>query len=128
MVGFGKKVLIVEDGPPLNRMIQFLFTSKGYSTEYAYNGIEALEILKKTTPDAIILDLMMPEMDGYELCETLKKNKQYKETPIIVLSALNADKNRDRLISMGASDYIEKPFISADLLEKVSAALTPPVI
>ena len=94
---------------------------------YAYNGIEALEILKKTTPDAIILDLMMPEMDGYELCETLKKNKQYKETPIIVLSALNADKNRDRLISMGASDYIEKPFISADLLEKVSAALTPPV-
>ena len=123
----GKSILIVEDAGPLNRMIQILLTSKGYVTDCAHNGIEALEILKKTTPDAIILDLMMPEMDGYELCEALKKNNQYKETPIIILSALDADKHRDSLISMGASDYIVKPFLPGDLLEKVSTALTPSV-
>ena len=126
MSAFGKKVLIVEDGQALNRMIQFLLMSKGYIIEYAHNGIEAMEILKTTTPDAIIMDLMMPDMDGYELCETLKKSNQYKETPIIILSALDADKHWDSLKSMGASDYIEKPFRSSDLLEKVSTALTPP--
>ena len=123
----GKRVLIVEDAAPLNRMIQFLLNSKGYVTDCAYNGIEALEALEKAAADAIILDLMMPEMDGFELYETLKKNNQYKETPIIVLSALDADNNRNRVKLMGAADYIEKPFISRDLLEKVSTALTPSV-
>jgi len=127
MSASGKKVLIVEDGEALNRMIQFLLMSKGYLIEYAHNGIEAMAILEKTRPDAIILDLMMPEMDGYELCERLKKNKQYKETPIIILSSLEACRHGNILKSMGASDYIEKPFTSSDLLEKVSTALASSV-
>ena len=120
----GKKVLIVEDAGPLNRMLQILLSSKGYITDSAYNGIEALKALEKTSADAIILDLMMPEMDGFEFYERLKENKKHKETPIIVLSSLEAEKGREKIMSMGASDYIVKPFVSSDLFEKVSNALT----
>jgi DNA-binding response OmpR family regulator len=123
----GKRVLIVEDAGPLNRMLQILLSSKGYVTDSAYNGIEALESLEKTAADAIILDLMMPEMDGFEFYERLKSNEKYKQTPVIILSALEAKKGRERLMSMGASDYIVKPFLSNDLFEKVSTALTPSV-
>ena len=123
----GKRVLIVEDTGPLNRMIQILLSSKGYVTDSASNGMEALEALEKTAADAIILDLMMPEMDGFEFYEKLKANEKHKGTPIIILSALEAKKGRERLMSMGASDYIVKPFVSNDLLEKVSIALTPSV-
>ena len=118
-----KKVLIVEDSKAQNKMLQFLFTAKGCIVEYANNGIEALEVLKETTPDAIILDLMMPEMDGFELCERLKENEQYEETPIIILSTLQEDANKERLISMGACDYVEKPFKPADLVDRVAKVL-----
>ena len=124
----GKRVLIVEDAGPLNRMLQFLLSSKGYVTDSASNGIEALEALEKTAADAIILDLMMPEMDGFEFYERLKANEKYKQTPVIILSSLEAEKGRERMMSMGASDYIVKPFVSNDLIGKVSNALTHPSI
>ena len=123
----GKRVLIVEDAGPLNRMLQFLLSSKGYVTDSASNGIEALDALEKKAADAIILDPMMPEMDGFEFYERLKANEKYKQTPVIILSALEANKGRERLMSMGASDYIIKPFLPGDLLEKVSTALRPSV-
>ena len=123
----GKRILIVEDGQTLNRMIQFLLRSRGYIIEYAYDGMEALEVLKKNTPHAIILDLMMPKMNGYKLLEKLKKDDQHKRTPIIILSSLDAGTNSKKLLSMGACDYIEKPFMSAAFLEKVSNALATSV-
>ncbi len=123
MSSFGKRVLIVEDGRTLNRTLQFLLRSRGYVIESAYNGKEALKIIKKVRPDVIILDLMMPEMDGFEFCEKLKNNNRLKGTPIIVLSALDPKPIMDRLISLGISDYVEKPFISIELLKKVSTAL-----
>ena len=118
-----KTVLIVEDSNVQNKMLQFLFASRGYIVEYATNGIDALGILHKTTPDVILLDLMMPEMDGFELYERLKENEQSRETPVIILSSLKKDEHRERLISMGACDYVEKPFNPADLVERVSKSL-----
>ena len=118
-----KIVLIVEDSNVQNKMLQFLFASRGFIVEYATNGIEALGILHKTRPDVILLDLMMPEMDGFELYERLKENEQSRETPVIILSSLKKDEHRERLISMGACDYVEKPFNPADLVERVSKSL-----
>lgn len=119
-----KTVLIVEDSNIQNKMLQFLFAAKGYVVEHAPNGIEALGILNKTIPDVILLDLIMPEMDGFELCGIIKENEQSRETPIIILSTLKEDEHRERLISMGVCDYIEKPFNPADLVERVSKSLT----
>lgn len=124
MTASDKTVLIVEDSNVQNKMLQFLFASRGFIVEHATNGIDALGILHKTRPDVILLDLMMPEMDGFELCERLKENEQSKETPIIILSSLKKDDYGERLISMGASDFIEKPFNPADLVERVSKSLT----
>lgn len=119
----GKSVLIVEDEERLNRMVKYLFMAKGCKVESATNGIEALEVLKETTPDAIVLDVMMPEMDGFTLCERLKGDSKYKDIPVIVLSTLKEEENRERLISMGACDYVEKPFKPEDLVERVQKTL-----
>ena len=120
MADIDKTVLVVEDDEKLNRMMKYLFMSKGYKVESAINGLDALDVLEKTKPDIIILDLMMPKMDGFELCERLKRDdSQYKDIPVIILTALKEDKNKDKLKSMGASDYIEKPFGPLDLIERV---------
>ena len=87
----GKKVLLVDDDILIDKMISTFFLSRGISTEIALNGVEGLEVLKKMRPDAIILDLMMPEMDGFEFCELVKNNEQLKDIPIIVISAFSME-------------------------------------
>ncbi len=115
-----KKVLIVEDNQRLSRMMHFLFLSRGVDTKIANNGAEALEALQENIPDAIITDLKMPEMDGFEFCHRLKQNEAYSKIPVLVLSDLERERDADRLLSMGVNDYIKKPFMSADILDKVS--------
>ena len=118
-----KTILIVEDGETLNKMLKYLFMSKGIKVESAVNGRDALELLKLGPPDLFIIDLMMPEMDGFELCEHLRSMDQYRQTPIIVLSALKEESNSRRLAGLSVAHYMEKPFSPADLVEKVSALL-----
>ena len=123
MTATGKTVLIVEDDARLNRMVKYALMAKGCKVETAMNGIDALEVLKESIPDAIVLDLMMPEMDGFELSERLQKDSQYKDIPIIIMSALEEDNNKDKLKSMGPRDYIEKPFNVKDFAERVLKSL-----
>ena len=118
-----KKIMIIEDGKSLNKMLTYLFLSRGYSVKSAHNGREALEVLNCMKFDAIILDLMMPEMDGYEFCGLLKEDEAHKDTPVIVISAVKKEVNEDRLRSIGISDYLEKPFSSMELLSIVSNAV-----
>ena len=115
--------MIVEDAPSVNRMIQYLFMARGFRVEAAFNGLEALSLLEQMRPDAIILDLMMPEMDGFKLCEKLKQDARFRDIPVIILSAMKEDEHADRLLAMGAADYFEKPFISVDLVERVTRAV-----
>ena len=118
-----KTVLIAEDGVTISKMLKFLFMSKGCNVSSAKNGIDALEILEKESPDIILLDLKMPEMDGFEFYERLKKDDKNKDIPVIVLSAFKEEKQKERLKSMGIHDYVEKPFDTAHLVERVSKAL-----
>ena len=118
-----KTVLIVEDGVTISKMLKFLFISKGCNVSSAKNGFDALEILEKERPDVILLDLMMPEMDGFEFYERLKKDDKNKDVPVIVLSAFKEEKQKERLKSVGINDYVEKPFDTAYLVERVSKAL-----
>lgn len=120
MSKWNKTILIVEDDESQKNLLISTFLANRFKVEYAQNGIKALESLSKSVPDAIILDLVMPEMDGYELCAELKNGGQYKEIPIIVLSAIDNDENKEKLMSMGASNYISKPYSPARLVEVVS--------
>ena len=118
-----KKVLLVDDDILIDKMITTFFMSRGISTEIARSGIEGLEVLKKTRPDAIILDLMMPEMDGFEFCEQVKKNEKLKDIPIIVISAFCTEDNIKRILALGACDFFKKPFRIKKLIEKVKAVI-----
>ncbi len=119
----GKKVLLVDDDKITDKMISTFFLSRGISTETAMNGIEGLEVLKKIRPDVIILDLMMPKMDGFEFCEQVKKNEQLKDIPIIVMSAFCTEDNIKRILALGACDFFKKPFRVKELVDKVKAVI-----
>jgi len=118
-----KLALVVENEQVMGRMLSYLFMSRGLKVETAINGIEAFEEIKKKRPDIIILDLMMPGMDGFEFCEKIKADSQYKDIPVIVVSALPSSSNRTRLLSMGAADYIQKPFDSSELVNRIEEVL-----
>ena len=119
----GKKVLLVDDDKITCKMISAFFLSSGISTEIAMNGIEGLEVLKKIRPDAIILDLMMPKMDGFGFCEQVKKNEQLKDIPIIVASAFCTEDNIKHILALGACDFFKKPLRVKELVEKVKVLI-----
>lgn len=114
-----KKILIVEDDPRMSKMVSFLFMSKGVNVKVARNGFEALGHLEEESADSIIMDIIMPEMDGFELCSKLKEHSSLKEIPVIVLSGLVSSGDKEKMISLGAADYITKPFLPSDLVQRV---------
>ena len=118
-----KTVLLVDDDEHIDKMIACLFELKGIHMEVAKSGEEGLETLKRLKPAAIILDLMMPGMDGFEFCRQLKGKPETKDIPIIILSAYPTEENKERAMSLGASHFIEKPFRNNDLLNKTIALL-----
>ena len=118
-----KLVLIVDDDDKLVKMLEFLFLAKGFIVQSAENGIDALEKLKTNMPDVIILDVMMPKMDGPEFLKEIKADALMKEVPVIVLSALGFDRSKPHLLSLGAYAYLEKPFKSSELVNKTIEAI-----
>jgi two-component system alkaline phosphatase synthesis response regulator PhoP len=118
-----KKILVVDDEVDLVRTIQFSLEAEGYKVLVSYNGEDALNQSRKENPDLILLDLMLPKLDGYKVCRLLKFDEQYKHIPILMLTAKTQQK--DRLLGMetGADEYITKPFDIEELMEKVKAYL-----
>ena len=122
-MGQKKAILIVEDDGKLSKMLSFLFAAKGFDARIANSGKEALETLKGWKPNIMLLDLMMPEMNGFEVCEKVKGDVNLKDIPIIVLSALTEEKHRQRVLELGAIDYFCKPFTSTALVNRVLEVL-----
>lgn len=118
-----KTALIVEDSEALANMLSFLFMSRGIEVITAINGKKAMEQIRESAPDIIITDLMMPEMDGVELCKAVKNDVELRHIPIIVVSALSSEKNKDQLLSLGVDDYFQKPFQSSELIAAAEKAL-----
>jgi len=118
-----KKILIVDDDLRMDRMLTFLFEAQGFTVKFSETGQDAIEILKEYRPDVILLDLLMPEMDGFEVCEKIKKNPELAHIPVIVLSALPYLSHKERAFSLGACEYIEKPFVSIKLVNKVKEVI-----
>ena len=117
-----RKILIVDDEVHLARILQFTLEKAGYEVVTAYDGREALDRAEKDRPDLVILDLMLPVIDGYKVCNILKTNEDFRDVPIIILSA--RDLEQERLEEpLNADLFIEKPFNSIELIERISELL-----
>jgi two-component system alkaline phosphatase synthesis response regulator PhoP len=117
------KILIVEDDPTTVQLIEFLLKKNNFEVLIAHNGVEALEIAKKEKSDLILMDVMMPKMDGIEAIEKLKKDENTRDIPIVILSALGQEMDVMRGLQAGASSYIVKPFSPKELLEEIKTKL-----
>ena len=118
-----KKILVVDDEVDLLETIRFPLEIEGYNVLVAYNGEEALNQARKENPDLILLDLMLPKLDGYKVCRLLKFDERYKHIPILMLTAKTQEKDKVLGMETGADEYITKPFEMDYLMEKVKAYL-----
>jgi DNA-binding response OmpR family regulator len=118
-----KKILVVDDEVDLVKTIQFALEAEGYKVLVSYNGEDALNQSRKENPDLILLDLMLPKLDGYKVCRLLKFDEQYKHIPILMLTAKTQQKDRSLGMETGANEYITKPFDMDELMGKVKAYL-----
>lgn len=118
-----RKVLIIDDDPSINELVCMALTNEGYVTYDALSGIRGYRVAKREQPDIIILDIMMPEMDGFEVFRKLKLDPETKRIPVMFLSALTTDDAIQKGLCMGASGYITKPFNLEDLIKKVKEIL-----
>ena len=114
------KILIVDDEKDIVETMAFMLISKGFETIFAYDGEEGLKLAKEEHPDLIILDVMMPKINGYKICRLLKYDAKYKNIPIIMVTARSQE--NDKLIGeeTGADEYITKPFEFTDILEVIN--------
>ena len=117
------KALIVDDDEKIRKMLQFLLMAKGFQVELASDGIGGLEAFKKKRPDIVLLDLMMPEMDGFEFYKRAKEDSCIKDTPILILTANLSDEVSRELDALGAENRMAKPFKSARLLAALDSAM-----
>ena len=121
-----KKIVLAEDEPQIARLIEFKLKKEGYEVTWKENGEEALKAIKANKPDLILLDIMMPVMDGYEVLRRLKEDENLKSIPVIMLTARAQERDVVKGIDMGAEDYITKPFHPAELLARVKRILGKP--
>lgn len=106
----GKKILIADDEEDVKVVVQLFLESKGYDIVTAYDGLDAMDRAREEKPDLIILDVMMPIIDGFEVCKKLKEDPDLKDIPVVMLSASSHAESKQRGIEVGAVEYIVKPF------------------
>ncbi len=116
-----KRVLIVDDEENIVELLKFNLELKGYEIEYAYDGEEALKKAKEIKPSLILLDLMLPVISGTEVCRKIREDDELKDTPIIMLTAKNMEKDKIYGLELGADDYITKPFSIKELMARIKA-------
>ncbi len=113
------KVLVVDDEEYIQHILNFSFGAEGYEVITAADGEEAVSIARSELPDIIVLDIMMPKMDGYEACRQIKADPQTQNIPVILLTAKGREVDRKLGAEAGADDYVVKPFSPGRLIERV---------
>jgi len=122
-IGEAGKVLIVDDNKANVRLLEVNLRAAGYATEMAYDGEEALEKIRDTNPDLVLLDVMMPKLDGYEVCRRLRADEATSVIPVVMITALKDSEDRIRGLECGADDFVSKPFDKTELLARVKNLL-----
>ncbi|MBN1522769.1 MAG: response regulator [Candidatus Aureabacteria bacterium] len=119
-----KQILIVDDDDSLRKMLKMRLTFSQYKVLEAENGEEAFEVINNSKPDLILLDIAMPDMDGYEVCKILKDNPETRDIPIVFLTAIGGNiENKLQSLMVGGVDYIQKPFDGNDLMKRIEKIL-----
>ena len=124
-----KLILVVDDEPDFAAIVQGNLEKEGFAVEVAYNGVEGMEKVQANPPDAIVLDVMMPEKDGYEMCKELKDDERYCEIPVLLLTAVASHVTSTRYthadgMRTEADDYIAKPASAEDITASLKRMLT----
>lgn len=119
-------VLVVDDEPNIVLSLEFLLKQVGYEVRVARDGEQALESVAATPPGLVLLDVMMPKRDGYDVCQTIRANPDWVGIRIIMLTAKGRDVEREKGLALGADEYITKPFSTRDVVEKVRQFLGNP--
>ena len=118
-----KSILIADDEENISIAPSYLMKSKGYDVRVARDGEEALDMVADQPPDLMLLDVMMPKRDGYDVCQTIRTNPDWRAIKIIMLSAKGRDIEVEKGLALGADDYLTKPCSTRDLAAKVEAML-----
>ena len=112
-------ILVVEDDAPIRRIMEYQLQRNGYQVHGAADGVEGLEMARKLRPDLILLDVMLPRMDGHEVCREIRKDFKIAQTPIIMLTARTALQDRIAGLEQGANDYVAKPYNQVEILARI---------
>lgn len=116
-------ILVVDDEEPIQELLRFNLEKEGYQVKVVGDGVEALGQIEKTQPDLVVLDLMLPGMDGLEICRQLRTLTKYQDLPVIMLTAKGEEIDKVLGLELGADDYITKPFSPRELLARIKARL-----
>jgi len=119
-------ILVVDDEEPIQELLRFNLEKEGYLVRGAKDGQEALQHVENDQPDLIVLDLMLPGMDGLEVCRKLRSNQKFQQIPIIMLTAKGEEFDKVLGLELGADDYMTKPFSPRELLARIKARLRRP--
>src|SRR5262245_39651833 len=116
-------ILIVDDEPNILLSLQFLMKKAGYDVRTAKDGEQALAEIARVQPDLVLLDVMMPKLDGFTVCQRIRAEPDWQGVRVIMLTARGRDVERDKGLALGADDYITKPFSTKDAIDRVAAVL-----
>ena len=122
------RILVVDDEPDLVRVLEFGLKASGYTVEVASDGQEGLKKAREIKPDVILLDLMLPKLDGYKVCRLLKFDDRFKHIPIIILSARTQEGDQTLALEMGANRFVTKPYDFAEILGYIETLLKAPSV
>jgi twitching motility two-component system response regulator PilG len=118
-----RRILVVEDEESLLKLESILLTTRGYKVTGATNGLKALEEIAKDRPDLVLLDIMMPGIDGFEVCRRIKENPATRSLPVVMLTAKKTSTDQARGAEVGADAYLTKPFKSGRIIEVIEGLL-----
>ena len=124
MTTIAKRILIIEDDPSFSRAINHIVEKEGYEVNTASNGMTGLRMVKESPPDILILDVMLPGLDGFEICSQLRAEEVTAKLPIIMLSAKGQETDKATGLKVGANEYLTKPVDRTLLLEKITSLLS----
>ena len=118
-----KKIALVDDEPNILLSLEFLVKRSGYSVKTAADGQAALELVESWHPDLLVLDINMPRLNGFDVCQTLREKPHYENLKIIMLTAKGREVEREKGLAMGADDYVTKPFSTQEMMDKINALM-----
>ena len=121
----GKRVVLVEDELNIAEAIRFLLSNEGWRVETLANGASAAEVIRKSVPELVILDVMLPGKSGYDILREMRADPEMARTPVLMLTARGQTRDRDLALRAGASRFMAKPFSNAEMLDAVRELTTP---